>query len=96
MNDEKDIKENVKENNIDIKYIYMRAETLENEYRAPIVPDDVPYIVNNGITVYIESSSKRIYDDNEYESRGAKITSFPWYSTHWNNIKNDIIIVGIK
>ena len=88
--------ENIHRNNIDIKYIFLRSETLKNEFRTPLVPDDVPTLINNGIIVYVESCSKRIYKDEEFSEKGAIITYSPWYSHEWDSIKNDMIIIGIK
>ena len=74
------------------KIIYIRKENNINEHRTPIVPKDITQLINNGFNVYVESSSHRIYTDDEYEFYGAIITHNPWYDL----LFNDALIVGIK
>jgi len=72
--------------------IYIRNETNTNEYRTPIVPKDVPILIQNGFIVYIETSNHRIFLDEEYEKQGAIITNKPWYDASFQNTW----IVGLK
>lgn len=44
------------------------------ETRAPLVPKHVAELIRKyGIEVYVQSSSKRVFSDKEYEEAGAKI-----------------------
>lgn len=72
------------------KNIYIRNEIYDNEYRAPIVPNDVLELKKLGFLVFVESSKKRFFTDDEYKLNGAIIVNNKWY-----NFKNSLII-GIK
>ena len=61
------------------KKIYIRKENIYPEARVPIVPNDIIKLKNIGFIVFIESSDKRIYNDDSYEICGAIITTKPWY-----------------
>ena len=74
------------------KCLFIRKEINSNEKRVPIVPNDVKKLVENGFTVYIESSSNRIFKDIDYVDSGAFITNFYWYDKKFNNF----LIIGIK
>lgn len=71
--------------------IYLRAETYPNEYRVPLVPDDIKILITDGHTVYVESSQSRIFADSEYIAAGASLTTDPW----WNQPASTLII-GLK
>jgi len=72
--------------------IYMRAELNPNEYRCPIVPNDIKQLIEHGYITYVESSTNRIYSDDEYIKNGAIITNKKWYSDEFKKG----IIVGLK
>ena len=74
------------------KIIYIRAETIKNEYRTPLNPLHINILINNGFIVYIQSSLCRIYKDTEYIENGGIITSDEWYSSKFKNA----LIIGIK
>ena len=72
--------------------IYLRAETYQNEYRVPLVPDDIKTLISHGHTIYVESSSRyRIFADSDYEVVGVKITQSPWWEQ-----SSDTLIIGLK
>ena len=72
--------------------IYLRAETYQNEYRVPLVPDDIKILISHGHTIYVESSSRyRIFADSDYALIGAKITESPWWEQ-----SSDTLIIGLK
>jgi len=48
-------------------------ETKAGEYRAPLEPSDVKWLIKRGIAVEVESSSERIFSDKEYKKSGARI-----------------------
>ena len=74
------------------KYLYIRREINNNEKRVPIVPEDIKKLVQNGFTIYIESSYNRIFTDMDYIKVGAKITNLPWYDKKFKNY----LIIGLK
>ena len=47
--------------------IYIRSELNKNECRTPIIPIDIPVLIQHGFNIYVESSSNRIFSDEEYE-----------------------------
>lgn len=72
--------------------IYLRAESYLNEYRVPLVPDDIKTLISHGHTIYVESSSRyRIIPDSDYALIGAKITQSPWWEQ-----SSDTLIIGLK
>ena len=74
--------------------IYIRDEYIENEYRTPLVPCDLKKLIDNGFTIYIETSNKRIYSNNEYDkiSNHIIITNKKWYDSDFS----DALIIGLK
>jgi saccharopine dehydrogenase (NAD+, L-lysine-forming) len=72
--------------------IFIRNENYNNEYRTPIIPEDVQKLKEFGIDVYIQKSDKRIFSDIEYEKYGAIIVDDDWTNISYK----DHIIVGIK
>jgi len=72
--------------------IYIRQESIDNEYRTPLIPNDIKILINYGFIIYVESCINRIYNDNAYKKSGAIITSEKWYEPKFNNA----IIIGIK
>lgn len=75
-----------------IKIIYLRCEFNENEKRTPIIPTDVPKLLETGFIVYIETSKNRIFTDSEYLNQGAIITNKHWYHPDFQYA----LIVGLK
>jgi len=58
------------------------------ERRTPLVPADVSELVrDHGIPIFIESSSKRIFDDKEFKMAGAEVT---------DDLKECDVIFGVK
>jgi saccharopine dehydrogenase (NAD+, L-lysine-forming) len=72
--------------------IYIRSELNPDEHRCPIIPIHVKKLIDNGYTIYVESSTNRIYNDNEYKNTGAIITNKKWY----DNDFAQALIVGLK
>ncbi len=70
--------------------IFIRKECRENEFRAPIVPSDVNKLVNQGFTVFVESSDTRCFSDKEYLINGAFVVNESWESYP------NALIIGIK
>ena len=57
------------------------------ERRAPLTPDHVDDLVNQGFKVLIQPCSRRIFKDVEYQLRGGIITE---------NIESATVIIGVK
>jgi alanine dehydrogenase len=58
------------------------------ERRTPLVPADVTEMISyHGIPIFLESSSKRIFTDKEYEMAGAYVTG---------NLEDCDVILGVK
>ena len=51
-----------------------REDKNEWEARVPLIPTDVKKLVNNGIEVFLQPSSIRIFSDQEYLNVGASIS----------------------
>jgi saccharopine dehydrogenase (NAD+, L-lysine-forming) len=73
-----------------INKIFIRKEIYNNEFRCPIIPNDIPYLLSLNFIIYVESSSNRCYKDDEYEKKGAIIVNDNWFNY------NDSLIIGIK
>ena len=72
--------------------IYIRSELNLDEHRSPIIPIHVQKLINNGYTIYIESSNNRIYNDDDYKNIGAMITYKKWYDDDFAHA----LIIGLK
>ncbi|MCK5140534.1 MAG: hypothetical protein KAQ85_11880, partial [Thermodesulfovibrionia bacterium] len=62
-------------------------ETKEWEHRAPLVPSDVEWLLNRGISVEVERSLNRVFNDQEYRKNGARLV---------DRIQKANLLVGIK
>jgi len=76
------------------KSIYLRNEVNAFERRTPLTPNDAKRCIENGCTVYVESSSFncRVFTDDEYIEVGAKIVQEPWTAP----IFKDCFVLGLK
>ncbi len=45
------------------------------ERRAPLVPEDVARLVSRGVEVWVQSSSRRAFSDEEFARAGAKVVA---------------------
>ena len=75
---------------MNFKKIYLRKEYYNNEYRTPLIPNDINILIKNNFIVYVQSSNNRCFEDNEYYINGAIIVYDDWYNY------NDCLIIGIK
>ncbi|MFC1599371.1 hypothetical protein ACFL2W_01145 [Candidatus Omnitrophota bacterium] len=62
-------------------------ETKQWEHRAPLVPNDVSWLIKRGISVEVESGSKRAFTDQEYKKKHARIV---------DRLRKASLLVGIK
>lgn len=70
-------------------FLFIRKEITPNEFRTPIIPKDIPILLENNFTVYVESSSTRCFSDKEFENYGAIIVSDHWF-------KYNAMVLGLK
>lgn len=72
--------------------IFLRNEINVDEYRCPLVPNDVKTLIENGFVIYIERSNHRVYSDEEYEKTGARLTDLSWFHDSFRHS----LIIGLK
>lgn len=72
--------------------IFLRNEENVDEYRCPLVPNDVKILVEKGYIVYVERSNHRVYSNEEYEDVGTRLTELPWF----HDIFRHALIIGLK
>jgi saccharopine dehydrogenase (NAD+, L-lysine-forming) len=72
--------------------IFLRNEENVDEYRCPLIPNDVKTLVEKGFVVYVERSTHRVYSDEEYEDVGARLTDLSWF----HDIFRHALIIGLK
>jgi len=72
--------------------IFLRDEINLDEYRCPLIPNDVKILVENGFVVYIQRSTHRIYSDEDYAKTGARLTDLSWF----HDIFRHALIIGLK
>jgi len=70
--------------------LYIRAETRANEYRTPLVPEDVARLIAAGHTCLVQTSETRCFTDDTYRYAGATVVNEPWYSYP------TALIIGLK
>jgi len=51
----------------------LREVYSSSEYRAPLTPTDVKWLIKKGVKVEVESSGVRIFKDQQYKKVGAKV-----------------------
>jgi saccharopine dehydrogenase (NAD+, L-lysine forming) len=72
--------------------LWMRDEVNRTERRAPIVPVDARTLISDGVSVTVESSSRRTFGTAEYAAAGCRITE----SGSWPAAPEDAVIIGLK
>jgi saccharopine dehydrogenase (NAD+, L-lysine-forming) len=73
------------------KYIILRREYRQLEYRTPLIPTDCKKIIQNNMIVYVEKDSNRCYSDTEYIENGCIMIN-----NYDDLLHNDMLIVGLK
>lgn len=51
------------------------SETRESERRVALTPDDVAWLVKQGVPVHVEKNPRRIFSGEEYEQAGARLVT---------------------
>ena len=73
-------------------HIWIRSEARGTERRAPVVPADVPVLLDAGFEVSVEESGQRIFPIEEYAAAGAAIVG----EGTWPDAPEDAYVLGIK
>lgn len=71
--------------------LWFRKEDKAYEWRVPITPDGVKKLGQAGVEVIVESSTHRVFSDNDYQNAGAKIVN-----TSWHSAPKNAVIIGLK
>lgn len=73
--------------------IILRSETKPLEHRTPLTPEGAKWLIQNTqCTIYVESSSQRIFKDSDYEKVGCSIVK----SGFWKNSDSNTLVIGLK
>ncbi len=72
--------------------LWMRDETRQTEQRAPVTPGDARRLIERGVLVTVEQSSRRIFPIERYAAAGCRIVP----SGAWVDAPADQVIVGLK
>ena len=73
-------------------HVWIRSESRGTEQRAPVVPADIPLLLDAGFEVTVEESPKRIFAIGEYEAAGAAVVG----EGTWTDAPHDAYVLGIK
>lgn len=73
-------------------HVWIRSESRATERRAPVVPVDVPVLLDAGVEVTVEESPQRIFDIEEYAAAGAAVVG----EGTWVDAPEDAFVLGIK
>src|SRR5688572_26541561 len=72
--------------------VWIRSESRGTERRAPVVPADVPLLLDAGFEVTVEDSPQRIFTTEEYAVAGASVVG----EDTWRDAPHDAYVLGIK
>lgn len=72
--------------------LWLRAEESQAERRAPLTPQDVEVLIENGTEVTVEKSAHRIFSSRAYAKVGAKLAS----AGEWRTAPRETVILGLK
>jgi saccharopine dehydrogenase (NAD+, L-lysine-forming) len=72
--------------------ILLRAEERPSERRTPLTPEGAAEVEAAGIRVLVESSTTRVYPDEEYRAQGLEIVP----ARSWLDADPDVVVLGIK
>ncbi|QBX54557.1 saccharopine dehydrogenase [Nocardioides seonyuensis] len=73
-------------------HVWIRSESRSTEQRAPVVPADVPLLLDAGFEVTVEESPQRIFSSDEYAAAGAFVVD----EGTWTDAPDDAYVLGIK
>ena len=73
-------------------HVWIRSESRGSERRAPVVPVDVPLLLDAGFEVTVEESLQRIFPVEQYAAAGASVVG----EGTWIDAPQDAYVLGIK
>lgn len=73
-------------------HVWIRSESRGTERRAPVVPADIPLLIDAGFQVTVEESTQRIFAVEEYAAAGASLAG----EGTWADAPDDAYVLGIK
>ncbi|GAA3835064.1 saccharopine dehydrogenase [Nocardioides panacisoli] len=73
-------------------HVWIRSEVRNTERRAPVVPADVPTLLDAGFEVSVEESPQRVFAIDEYAAAGATVVP----EGTWTDAPRDAYVLGIK
>jgi saccharopine dehydrogenase (NAD+, L-lysine forming) len=73
-------------------HVWIRSESRGTERRAPVVPADVPLLLDAGFEVSVEESPQRIFPVEEYAAVGASVVG----EGAWTDAPRETYVLGIK
>src|SRR5689334_20172293 len=73
-------------------HVWIRSESRGTERRCPVVPVDVPLLLDAGFEVTVEESPQRIFGIEEYAAAGASVVA----GGTWTDAPHDAFVLGIK
>ncbi|MCW2832211.1 MAG: saccharopine dehydrogenase [Nocardioides sp.] len=73
-------------------HVWIRSESRSTERRAPVVPADVPLLLDAGFEVTVEDSPQRVFATEEYAAAGAFVVG----ADTWPDAPPDAYVLGIK
>ena len=73
-------------------HVWIRSESRGTERRAPVVPADVPLLLDAGFEVTVEESAQRVFALDEYAAAGAAVAE----AGAWTTAPHDAYVLGIK
>ena len=73
-------------------HVWIRSESRGTERRAPVVPADVPLLIDAGFEVTVEESPQRVFPIEEYAAAGAFVVD----EGTWTDAPEDAYVLGIK
>ncbi len=72
--------------------VHLRDEARPTERRTPITPPDAARLIAAGHELVVETSQKRVFDNEAYEQVGCRMAA----PGSWTSVDRDVLIVGLK
>ncbi|CEH12998.1 saccharopine dehydrogenase [Ceraceosorus bombacis] len=72
--------------------LYLRCEMKPHEHRAALTPTTARKLIDAGFDITVERDPQRIFEDEEYERVGCKLSP---HNT-WADQPSNILIIGLK
>ncbi|HEX6873109.1 MAG TPA: saccharopine dehydrogenase [Micromonosporaceae bacterium] len=75
-----------------LRSLWIRHETIPDEHRTPLVPQDAAVLVQRGVQVSVEASPPRAFPIEQYREAGCAVVP----PGSWVGAPEDTVIVGLK